>query len=266
MPGLIHRSVVGLLRVFPLPDPMGLGLEKNIVIRQDPTDKQIKKHHISLSEFQGHKVYNFGALKNGEPILYYCHGGGFITGLFRQYYDAIGRLQKAVRAPITCLDYPMPPETDAQGLLDANIAYFRQIRQDFPDSPIIISGDSAGGHMTLTLAQTLTPKERETISAIFPLFPVTDMSREPGSVIFHKEEVLLHEENMPGIRDRFIGAFSKRDPIISPLYGDLSGLPDTHVYSGSKDPLYQDSLDLEAGLTKSGQIHSHHVFEGYGQN
>ncbi len=265
MVGLIHRISVSIAKKV-LPDPMALGLKENIVIRQSPSAGQIKKHGMTIKTFRDQPVFVFNKPKNGEPILYFCHGGGFITGMFKEYYDAVGRLQKQVGIPVICADYPMPPETDAQGLLDFNLACFRNVRETYPDSPIIISGDSAGGHMTMTLTQALSKQEREAVSAIFPLFAVVDMSRPFDDEPYHREEALLKKENMQGVRDRFIGDFAKTDPVISPIYGDLTDLPPVHIYSADKDPLYQDSLDLEAAFKANGQAHTHHIYEGYGHD
>jgi len=265
MPGFIHRTSVALAKKY-LPDPMALGLQENIVIRQEPTGGQIKKHKMTIETFQDRPVYVFGKPVNGEPILYFCHGGGFITGMFKQYYDAVGRLRKKVGIPIICADYPMPPETDAKGLLDFNLACFRNVRETYPDSPIIISGDSAGGHMTMTLTQGLSSDERKAVSAIFPLFAVVDMSRPQSDEPYHKEEALLKQKNMKGVRDRFIGDFESNNPVVSPIFGDLTGLPPVHIYSADKDPLYEDSLDLEAAFKANGQEHTHHIFKGYGHD
>jgi len=200
MPGLLHNLTIAIARRFPIPDPMALGLEQNIVIRQAPTARQIKKHELTKFNFQGSDVFHFGKPINGEPLLYFCHGGGFITGLFKEYFDGIGRLRKKLDLPIICADYPMPPETDAQGLLDFNLACFRHVRETYPDSPVIISGDSAGGHMTMTLTQALSKEEREAVPAIFPLFAVVDMRRDQDDEPFEKEEVLLKKKNMEGVR------------------------------------------------------------------
>lgn len=266
MPGLIHRSVIGLIRKFPLPDPMELGLKENIVIRQDPTNSQLKKHNITVETFRDRPVFVYGQPVNGEPILYFCHGGGFVTGMFKQYFDAVGRLYKKLGHPVMCADYPMPPETSAKGLLDFNLACFRDMRERYPESPVLIAGDSAGGHMTMTLTQALSKQERQAVSAIFPLFPAVDMRRENNDQPFEKEEVLLHKKNMEGVRNRFVGDLDNADPVVSPICGELTGLPPVHIYSADKDPLHVDSVDLEAALKKNGQPHSHHVFKGYGHD
>lgn len=266
MPGLIHNLAIAFLRKFPLPDPIGMGLKDNSVIRQAPSEKQIRKGEIVISDFNGSAIYQFGQPVNGEPVLYFCHGGGFVTGMFKQYYDAMMRLRKEIGTPIICPDYPMPPETDARGVVDFTLAHFRSFRKQYPDSPIIISGDSAGGHLTLTLTQALSPEERKAVSAIFPLFPVTDMRRSPLDIEFCKEEVLLYQDVMEGVGHRFVGEFDKADPIVSPICGELSGLPPVHLYSADKDPLYLDSKDLEAAMKISGQDHTHHVFEGFGHD
>ncbi len=245
---------------------MALGLKENIVIRQDPTPRQIKNNNMTTESFLNRPVFVFGEPVNGNPILYFCHGGGFVTGMFKQYYDAVGRIHRNLGHPVICPDYPMPPETSAQGLLDFNLACFRNVRSRYPDSPILISGDSAGGHMTLTLTQALEQDERDTVTAIFPLFPVSDMRKPQDDEPFHREEVLLHKKNMEGIRARFVGEFKRDDPIISPICGDLTNLPPVHIYSADKDPLYGDALELEAAFKANGQDHSHYVFEGYGHD
>lgn len=265
MPSFIHRTSVALAKKF-LPDPMALGLKENIVIRQAPTAGQIKKHNMTIETFKERPVFIFDKPVNGEPILYFCHGGGFITGMFKQYFDAVGRLQQKVEIPVICADYPMPPETDAQGLLDFNLACYRNVRATYPDSPIIISGDSAGGHMTMTLTQALSKEERKAVSAIFPLFAVVDMSKEPTDEPYHKEEALLKKENMEGVRARFVGKFSPDNPIISPIFGELTNLPPVHIYSADKDPLYEDSMALAAAFENNGQTHTHHIFNGYGHD
>lgn len=265
MPGLIHNLTIALLKIFPLPDPMALGLSKKIVVRQDPTKRQIRKYNISTDSFEGQNVYTYGPPKNGEPLLYYCHGGGFISGMIGVYYDAVGRLNHRLGAPIICPDYPMPPETDAHGVVKYTAAHFRKILAEYPDSPIIISGDSAGGHLTMALTQALTAEERSRVSAIFPLFPGVNWNPDK-KMEFHKQEVLLKEELMGDIAARFMGEFEFSDPVVSPIYGDLTGLPTVHIHSGDKDPLYGDSVALEEKLKQTGQPHSHTVHKGYGHD
>lgn len=267
MPSLHHKLFIAFLRRFPIPDPIALGLNKNIVVRQAPTERQIKRYEISSSEFDGQPVWTFGTPKDGEPILYFCHGGGFVTGMFSAYYTGVSRLQRYLSYPVICPDYPMPPETDARGVVEFTWAHFKQVCESYPNSPLIIAGDSAGGHLSLTLSQSLSPDQLQNVAAIFPLFPSVDMRRDVATdMTFHKEEILLHEDPMHGLGERFVGTLEKDDPVVSPILGDFTHVPPIHIYSSDRDPLFPDAVDLKTVLDKIGHPATHHIFEGYGHD
>ena len=61
--------------------------------------------------------------------------------------------------------------------------------------------------------------------------------------ILHKEEVLLKEDIMRGAGERFVGELDPQDPVISPVFGEMSGLPPVHLYSADRDPLHGGAFD-----------------------
>jgi len=263
MPGLIHNFVLMLLRHEVMPNPMKIALEKGFVFRTKPTDKHVKKFNVSLHEFQDWSVFHYGDPKDGEPILYFCHGGGFVAGMFKSYYDAIGPLYKALGHPIVVPDYPMPGEVDAMTMRNWVLNHFKFVRAEYPNSKIIVAGDSAGANMALALAQDLKAKAPEMIDTLYSLYGWLDLTRQEEDFPDNKEEVLLRGDLTPDAAARFHADIPAADPRISPLFGDLGQLPPMRIITAAKDMLYAESIELDRRLTELGAGHSYKCYDKY---
>ena len=253
MPSLIHKFVLSLLRRGVIPNAMKKALLKGYVFRQAPTDTYCKKYDVSLSEFQEWPVLTYGQPKDGDPILYYCHGGGYVAGMFKSYYDAIGPLYKALKLPIIVPDYPMPFEVDALSMRRWVSEHLASIKQTYPNSPIVLGGDSAGANMALALAQGLGKGASSDLKSLYLLFGWLDLRRGPEDYPDNYEEVILDPALTPKASERFRGDLPADDPRISPILGDLSHLPPVRIVTGDKDMLHDDSIELERRLTELGK-------------
>ena len=213
MPGLIHNLTLMAVRHGLVPDPLKKAYETQTVLRTQPSAKLAKKYHIQDTMFGHQNIYTFGSPQNGKPILYYGHGGAFVTGMFESYFMALGRLYQNLKMPVIAPDYPMPLETDARDMREWALAHFRQVIQDFPDSPLIISGDSAGANLVLALTQDLSTTERARVQAIFALYGWFNLERVSQDYPNHKEEVLLSADLLPKSALRFAGGLPLSDPM-----------------------------------------------------
>lgn len=263
MPGFVHNVVLSLVRRFG-PDVMADAVDKGVVAREPLADKLAKKHQIVESSFQSYRVFTYGTPTDGQPVLVYLHGGGFVLGMTQVHFEVLGRLHKATGVPVIAPDFPLPPETDAHSVVAWTTAHLRSVMADYPSSPILLAGESAGGHLVLATAQALEASERGRLKALFPLFGVFDLTNDPSEMEIAKEEVLLKAETMRRVLARFVGDANREDPTISPLFGALDNLPPVHLFSGDKDPLHADSLALRERLQALGATHTHHIFPGYG--
>ncbi|NNE57946.1 MAG: alpha/beta hydrolase [Hellea sp.] len=267
MPSLIHKFILAVYRTGLVPNPMKMALENGRVIRQHPKEKQQKKYKIATDKFQDFRVHSYGVPKDGEPILYFCHGGGFLIGMIEPYFDMIGNLQKELEFPAIAPDYPMPTETDAIGMQAWIKAHFKATQAAFPNSKFIIAGDSAGAHMALRLAQQLSEEDRDpaiaNIVGLYIMFGWLDLSRTESDYPHNKEEVLLEACVIGGAIDRFRGDIASNDARISPLFGSLNDLPPVRIVSGGKDMLYEESIALEKRLNEIGESLIHKKFSAY---
>ena len=263
MPGIIHNLILTAYRTGLVPNPMKKALETGRVIRQRPSKKHVEKIGVQTDEFDGSRVHTYGTPKDGDPILYFCHGGGFLIGMIHPYFDFIGWMQKAADLPAIVPDYPMPVETNAEGMQAWVNAHFRSVLRQYPNSPIILAGDSAGAHMALRLTQELASNERKSIAGLYSLFGWLDLTREQADYPDNKEEVLLRADVIGEAIDRFRGDIPAGDPRISPLFGDLSDLPPTRIITGDKDMLHAESIALNARLREAEIDPKYKVYQGY---
>ncbi len=263
MPGFIHNFVLSAIRWGLVPNPMQKAVDGGFVFRQEPTNKHRKKFNITTETFQDHSVHIYGIPKDGDPILYFCHGGGFVSGMFKSYYDTLGSLYRAVGCPVIAPDYPMPIETDAVSMRVWVLAHFKTIRKAYPNSAIIMGGDSAGANMALRIAQELGTSAKKDITALYILYGWLDLTRREANYPNHKEEVLLDATYMDRVTDRFRGDISADDPRISPLFGDMGDLPPVRIIAGDKDMLFAESLALIMRLRDEGHDFTHKIYNGY---
>ena len=263
MPSIAHNIVLWAFRRGFVPNPMQIALEKGFVFRKPPDDKHVEKFDVSVSSFQEFPLYTYGKPADGDPILYFGHGGGYLAGMFKAYFDGIGALYRALGFPIIVPDYPMPVETDALTTRQWTLDHFKSVRAEFPKSPIIVGGDSAGANLTLALAQDLGSDAKHDIHALFMLFGWFDLTRAEANFPVNKEEVLLSPDGIFGAAERFRGVMSATDPRISPIFGKFEDLPKIYMISGDKDMLFADSQDLEAKLKELGHPYSHFTHKGY---
>ena len=173
---------------------------------------------------------------SSSGALLYLHGGGYVFGSHRTHRDIITRLAVDSRMRVLAVNYRLAPEHPfPAGLEDARAAYRWLLENGYPATQVAIAGDSAGGGLTFaTLLATRDAGEPLPACAI-GISPWVDLTFDHGT-----------EENIPydyavaggeGWGPAYAGNTDVRDPLISPLYADLSGLPPLLVQAGGLEVL-----------------------------
>jgi acetyl esterase/lipase len=182
-----------------------------------------------------------------DRVLYFLHGGGHVSGSIKTHQDFAARLSRVAKARVLLIDYRLAPEHPfPAGLNDAVKAYKWLVDDEKIDSKnIIIGGDSAGGNLALTTLLKLKELEVELPAAGVLISPWTDMVGTGESMIT-KAEV---DPFISPIACEFFSQLYARDrdltnPLISPLYGDLQGLPPLFIQVGTAEVLLDDSIRL----------------------
>ena len=175
----------------------------------------------------------------------HLHGGGWTMGSNAYQDQRLWRLAKEVGVRVVSVEYRLAPEHPFPACIDDCLAVASEVTAHADDSPVLIGGESAGAHLS---ALVLTRLRAGFVGAnlVYGCYDLglTEWARSWGErcVILSTPIVGWHADQLlPGL-----DTDARRDPSVSPLFADLSGLPPALLTVGTDDPLYHDSVDLAA--------------------
>ncbi len=174
------------------------------------------------------------------PTLLYLHGGGWTLGLYAGHRHLVAELSRGLRRPVLAVDYRLAPEHPfPAGLEDCLTAYRWLLRQGLTPDEIFIGGDSAGGNFTLALLLQLKAAGEPLPAGGVCLSPAVDLVR--GDDWRRVRDPLLPMAFAERLRAQYVGENDPRDPRLSPLYGDLRGLPPLLIQVGEAELLHDSA-------------------------
>lgn len=180
-----------------------------------------------------------------QPVGLYLHGGGFVMGAPRVYWDLGSRLALAAQARVFVPAYRLAPEHPYPAALDDAFAAWQWLTQQAPSGPRFIAGDSAGGCLALSLLLRLRDLGHPLPNRVVLLSPWTDLSASHASLQTNEHlDPMLVPSLVGPVAALYRGNYAAEDPQLSPVFADLGGLPPMCVHVGSTEILYDDAERL----------------------
>lgn len=186
----------------------------------------------------------------------YIHGGAFFVGSPRSHRTLTSRIAQLTGGPVLAIDYRLMPEhRRLAGIEDCRTAY-QWLLANGPAGAqaagcVFVGGDSAGGNLTLSLIAWLRDQGLRAPDAAFAFSPATDATLGSPSLRSNRESDVLLGPMLGGLVKvppplllwgSFLGArMNPRNPLVSPLLGDLSGLPPLLVQASRTEMLLDDA-------------------------
>lgn len=201
-------------------------------------------------------------LISGRVVLYF-HGGAYFFGSPRSHRALTWRLSRACRAKVLALNYRQPPDWHYPAPLDDAIAAYKSLlAQGYSPENIVLAGDSAGGNLVLVTLLRLRELKLPLPSCGVLISPWTDLSCTGETFASNADA----EPMLPVNAIRFAAASysareSVRDPLISPVYADLTGLPPLLVQVGSTEVLLSDAQRIAENAQRDGVSCRYQVWE-----
>ena len=197
-------------------------------------------------------------LKN-DGIILYLHGGGYVSGdlKYAKGFGTILAVQNNIR--VCCLAYRLAPENPYPSAIDDSVMAYRKLIEDgYSPSQIVLCGESAGGGLIFALALKLKELNIELPCGIIAISPWSDLTMSGDSY----EE---NREKDPSMTKKRLQCYAKcytdqtESPFVSPLFGDLTGLPPSLIFVGGDEIMLSDSVSLHQKLCNSGCISKLHI-------
>ena len=179
-----------------------------------------------------------------EEAILHLHGGWFNFGSAKAYGHFVGHIAARAGARAFVSDYRLAPEHPFPAGPDDALACYRGLVRSGVQR-IVITGDSAGGNLALGLGSRLAGEAISTgatLSGIAVLSPVTDLALSGASYETHAgaDPFFTRQQVAELVRSYLAGA-DARQPLASPLYGQLAGMPPIRIYTGDDEVLLDDS-------------------------
>jgi len=221
----------------------------------------VKIEHVE-TPVKGEWVSPRDGPKNGR-VVYYLHGGGYISGSAKSCRPITATLARQLRARVFGLDYRLAPEHRFPAGLDDAVAGYRWLLSNGIDPrSIAIVGDSAGGGMTLAVALRIRDAGEPLPSCLVCLSPWTDMTGKSDSLTENSgRDSMFVGEDIERYASAYLGEHSRLDPLASPLIANLSGLPPLLIQVGRDEVLLDDARNLHAKILAAGGSSELHIYD-----
>lgn len=207
------------------------------------------------------RIYRSRSVRDTDtdvPVVVYLHGGGFVQGNVVMYDPLCTHVAARVRAVVVSVDYRLAPEarapTAAHDCVDATtwLAGRGEVLRADP-TRMAVCGDSAGGNLAAVVAQVLRDRGDSPLRHQALLYPAVDLTLRSPSIHDRPRAPMLTRAAIRACVAHYLdGRTDPADPLVSPIFGRLEGLPPALVQTADLDPLRDDGTRYTAALRAAG--------------
>lgn len=216
---------------------------------------------VSVDGFPAEWIIPTGATK--DKVILYTIGGGYVSGSCQDHRRIVSRMAKGSGVSVLLFEHRLAPEHPFPAALDDSVTAYRWLlAKGVLPSNIMIVGESAGGGLCLATLLALRDQGIPLPAAAVALSPWTDLNLT-GESYRTNADVCLAPKGMAHVCSRYyVGDNDPCLPWISPLYGDLHGLPPILIQVGGDETLLDDSTRFAAKSKAAGVDVTLNVGEG----
>ena len=178
---------------------------------------------------------------NPDKVVLYVHGGGYVSGSCNDHRGFVSKLAK--KSGVICLtyEYRLAPEHPFPAALDDSVKMYQELlTSGYKPENILVAGESAGGGLCLAILLALKDRNISLPVAAVAISPWTDLTCSSDSYQTKNKVSLAPLNSWTVFSSYYVGDKLATSPLISPLFGDLKGLPPILINSGVDDELFDD--------------------------
>ncbi|MGW7253589.1 alpha/beta hydrolase [Streptomyces sp. NPDC054834] len=178
--------------------------------------------------------------------LLYLHGGGYVVGSPDTHAGLVGELARRAGVRATSPAYRLAPEHPFPAAVEDGLAAYRALLDSGTDpQELALAGDSAGGGLAIATLLAAREAGLPQPAAVAVLSPWADLTLS-GESVRSKEEIdpIFTTDQVRAYADRYLGDRDRAQPLASPVFADLTGLPPLLIQVGSREVLLDDAVRL----------------------
>jgi monoterpene epsilon-lactone hydrolase len=242
----------------------------NALMAQAPVPDDVQQKPAEIGGVPGIEVTIAG--NESENVMLYFHGGVYVIGAAAHTVPLIGEIIRRTGVKAITLDYRLAPEHPHPAAVDdARAAYEGLLKQGIDPDRIVLAGESAGGGLAVATLLAARDAGLPMPSCAFLMSPYADLTLS-GETLTTREPLdpILTPEGLRVRAPEYLGEADAFDPLISPIFADLAGLPPLLIQVGSHEILLDDAIRLAATAATSDVAVTldvtpgvPHVFQGF---
>ena len=190
-----------------------------------------------------------------QRTVLYFHGGGYFSCGLDTHRPVVAAISRRAQARVLSVDYRLAPEHPCPAAVEDALAWYRDVLSDTPAAQIVLAGDSAGGGLVVACLQAALQQGLPMPAGAVLFSPWVDLASTGESVQAQaRTDVMFNPENLVDAAQLYLAGRSATDPVASPLYGDMEGLPALLIFASQSEILLSDATRLHdkaqaAGVT-----------------
>lgn len=192
-------------------------------------------------------------------VILYLHGGGYTCGSLEYAKGFASTLATECGVRVFCAAYRLAPEHPYPAALeDALESYEYLLKKGYPARQILLCGESAGGGLIYALCLKLKELGRPLPCGLVGISPWTDLTSSGASFETNRD---VDPSMTRELLTFYAGCYTQtpEDPLCSPLFGDLHGLPPSLLFVGGDEVMLDDTRMLHEKLLQSGCRSKMHI-------
>ncbi len=199
-----------------------------------------------------------------DTVFVHVHGGAFVFNGGKAALSEAAWLSHGFGVEVISVDYRRPPLHPFPAATDDVIAVWTEIIQHHDPEKVAMFGTSAGGNLTLSTALQLRDAGLPLPGAIMAGTPATDLAHVSDSWMTLKglDPLAGHDGAIAGTFALYAGEQDLKDPRLSPVYGDLEGMPPAIFLTGTRDLLLSDTVRMHRAMRDADVTADLHVYDG----
>ncbi len=221
-----------------------------------------KQDRFDRLEFKNFVCGLITPLKSNHPdaAIIYIHGGGYTSGGLEYAKGFAHVLANITGLRVFCPSYRLAPENKFPAALQDCLAVYRYVTEcvGILPSKLILCGESAGGGIIYSICLKLKEIGETLPAGIVAISPWTDLTLSADSYQRNKKnDPSMTRERLDFFADCYLNGKNRKNPFVSPIFGDLRSFPPSLIFSGGDEIMLDDAVELNSKLllSKSESLH-----------
>jgi monoterpene epsilon-lactone hydrolase len=219
-------------------------LRKQMAMTGDKTPKGAIVEKILMGGVECEWV-SVGVVPANKALVYF-HGGAYVSGSPVSHRDYAAAMSTALGIKLLMVDYRLAPEYPFPAPIEDALAVYKALVADgYDGNDLFVGGDSAGGNLTLSLLQQIRSLGLTMPKAACLFSPWLDLTHAGGSMVTNAAvDPMLPVTMLQRCADIYAAGADKNEPLMSPVFADMTGFPPMIIHVGSTEILLDDAKTI----------------------